>query len=105
MVRGVGLFYFLSLLMILLRSGKMLVRVALQVGDCFFFICVVLIPTIVSSVGGIRVHVNVCFDLRLILLLCLIHAVYFGKRLCSLIPCSVGFGLFGWVSCCRSYYC
>lgn len=91
---NMNLLCFLSLLIVLLQSNGVLIQMMLRMNSYFFFIYIVLVPAVISSIKNVQIRIGVFFFLHLILLLYMIRTICFNGEMYNLVPYTMNFNLF-----------
>ena len=89
-MENMNLFCFLSLLVVLLQSNGVLIRM----NSYFFFVYIILVPAVISSIKNVHMRIGMYFSLHLVLLLYLVRTICFNGHLYDLVPYSMNFNLF-----------
>lgn len=93
-MENMNLFCFLSLLVVLLQSNGVLIQMTLRMNSYFFFVYIILVPAVISSIKNVHMRIGMYFSLHLVLLLYLVRTICFNGHLYDLVPYSMNFNLF-----------
>jgi hypothetical protein len=93
-MENMNLLCFLSLLVVLLQSNGVFIQMTLRMNSYFFFVYIILVPAVISSIKNVYMRVGMYFCLHLVLLLYLVRTIYFNGHLYDLVPYSMNFNLF-----------
>lgn len=93
-MENMNLLCFLSLLIVLLQSNGVLIQMTLRMNSYFFFVYILLVPAVISSIKNLHIRVGMYFSLHLILLLYLVRTICFNGEMYDLVPYSMNFNLF-----------
>ena len=93
-MENMNLFCFLSLLVVLLQCNGVLIQMTLRMNSYFFFVYIILVPAVISSIKNVHMRIGMYFSLHLVLLLYLVRTICFNGHLYDLVPYSMNFNLF-----------
>ena len=81
-------------MVVLLQSNGVLIQMTLRMNSYFFFVYIILVPAVISSVKNVHIRIGMYFCLHIVLLLYLIRTICFNGALYNLVPYSMNFSLF-----------
>ena len=93
-MENMNLLCFLSLMVVLLQYNGVLIQMTLRTNSYFFFVYIILVPAVISSVKNVHIRIGMYFCLHIVLLLYLIRTICFNGALYNLVPYSMNFSLF-----------
>ena len=67
--------FVLSLLVVLLQSNGVLIQMTLRMNSYFFFVYIILVPAVISSIKNVHMRIGMYFSLHLVLLLYLVRTI------------------------------